>query len=542
MRYPIGGASYMRPAQPQLAQTQPYPAPVGGVNAIDGLAMPMFQDAIYAFNMVPSQYGMKVRDGYTEWCTNVGTGGVRTIIPYISTLAAQDKLFAAAGDGIYDVTSSSTSPSSVLAFGTVDDSSGYGQYVNFINLGSGKFILYCDESNGYKLYTQATNTWSTVASGTSAGQINGANPATFAFCMIWKSRVWFVQKDTGDAWYLPVGQVTGTVTKFNFSNKFKQGGYLVGLWNWTVDGGEGVDDYLVAISSAGDVVVYKGTDPDSAATFDQRGVYYIGPTPAGRRCAGSFGGELYLLSSYGLVPISKLMSGQVVIDTSILVSRKITPLINIEMARSRTQMGWEVRLLPTQNLLAISTPKQDNFGYTQFVQSLDTRGWALYRDFPYETGDSWNSQFYLGTADNRILIHTGTLDDVTLADPESGSEIEFSILTWYQDLSTPAQNKTGQFIRPTFIAEKVPSYSLLARYDYDLQEALAVPISTTPTGYVWDVAVWDDAVWGVGLATSNNLFGSSGIGRSVAIALRGTSSARTTLVRFDISFTIGNVL
>ncbi len=541
MRYPVN-ASRNRPIQPQTIQSQPYPAPIGGVNAIDGLAMPMFQDAIYAFNMVPSQYGMKVRDGYTEWATNVGTGGVRTVIPYISTLSSEDKLFAAAQDGIYDVSTSTTSPTLKLSFATSNATSGYGQYVTFITLSNTKFILYCDETNGYHLYTQSTNTWAAVAAGTGAGQIDGVTPANLAFCMIWKSRVWFVQKDTGDAWYLPVGQVTGKVTRFNFSNKFKRGGHLVGLWNWTVDGGEGVDDYLVAISSAGDVVVYKGTDPDTAATFDQKGVYFIGPTPAGRRCAGSFGGELYLLSSYGLVPISKLMSGQVIIDTSILVSRKITPLINIDMAQSRTDLGWEVKLLPTQNLLMISTPKLDNFSYIQYVQSLDTRGWALYRDFPYETGDEWNGVFYVGTSDNRILVHTGTLDNITLADPDAGDEIEWSILTWYQDLNSPAQNKITQLIRPTFIAERIPNYSVLARYDYDLQEALAVPIPSTPTGDVWDVGIWDTALWGVGVITANQLSGGAGMGRSIAIALRGTSSAKTTLVRFDLAYTAGNIL
>src|ERR1044072_361095 len=541
MRYPVN-PSRNRPIQPQTIHSRPYPAPIGGVNAIDGLAMPMFQDAIYAFNMVPSQYGMKVRDGYREWATNVGTGGVRTVIPYISTLSSEDKLFAAAEDGIYDVSTSTTTPTMKLSFASANATSGYGQYVTFITLSNTKFILYCDETNGYHLYTQSSDTWAAVAQGSSAGQIDGADPGDFCFCMIWKSRVWFVQKDTGDAWYLPVGQVTGKVTRFNFSNKFKRGGYLVGLWNWTVDGGEGVDDYLVAISSAGDVVVYKGTDPDTASTFDQRGVYFIGPTPAGRRCAGSFGGELYLLSSYGLVPISKLMSGQVIIDTSILVSRKITPLINIDMAQSRTDIGWEVKLLPTQNLLMISTPKLDNFAYIQYVQSLDTRGWALYRDFPYETGDEWNGVFYVGTSDNRILVHTGTLDNVTLADPDTGDEIEWSILTWYQDLNTPAQNKITQLIRPTFIAERVPNYSVLARYDYDLQEALAVPIPSTPTGDVWDVAIWDTALWGVGFITANQLSGGAGMGRSIAIALRGTSSAKTTLVRLDLAFTFGNIL
>lgn len=539
MKYPVN-PSRNRPVQRASIQNAPYLCPVEGINAISSLADPFYRDAIYSFNMVPSQYGMRVRDGYQEWCTNVGTDGVRTIIPYVGTDTSEDKLFAAASNAIFDVTASSTSPASVLAFGTVDDMSGYGVFVNFINLGGAKFLLYCDESNGYKLYTQSSDTWSTVASGTAAGQIDGVNPANLAFCMIWKSRVWFVEKNSGNAYYLPVGQVTGKVTKFDFSNKFKYGGHLVGLWNWTVDGGEGIDDYLVAISSAGDVVVYKGTDPDT--DISQKGVYYIGPPPAGRRCAGAFGGELYLLSSYGLLPISKLMSGQVVIDTSIYVSRKITPLINIEMFQSRTDLGWEIKLLPSQNLLLISTPKRDNFDYIQFVQSIDTRGWALYRDFPYMTGDVWNSQFYVGTTDNRVIIHTGSLDDVTLAAPEEGTDIEWSLLTWYNDLQSSAANKIVQLIRPTFVAEKAPSYACTARFDYDLIEIIAVPVAITPIGSVWDVALWDTAVWGVGLSPYNPLSGGVGQGRAIAIALRGTSSADTVLIKFDVAYTTGNIL
>jgi hypothetical protein len=205
-------------------------------------------------------------------------------------------------------------------------------------------------------------------------------------------------------------------------------------------------------------------------------------------------------------------------------------------------LGWEVKLLPTQSLLMVSTPKLDSFQYIQYVQSIDTRGWALYRDFPFDTGDSWNGVFYVGTEDGRVLIHTGTLDNVTLADPNSGEEIEWSLLTWYSDLETPAQNKIVQLIRATFTSERVPSYSVLARYDYDLQEAIAIPIPTAPTGDVWDVALWDSAIWGVGTVTSNALSGGAGMGRSVAIALRGTSSAETILIRFDVAFTFGNIL
>jgi hypothetical protein len=529
--------------QRQTAATTKYAAPVGGINAITNLSEMSFKDAIYSFNMVPSRYGMVTRNGYVEHCTNVGTGGVRTIIPYSGTTILADKLFACASDGIYDVTTSSAAPTLKIAFGTVDPTSGYGIWVIFTNLAGAKFICYTDESNGYYVYTESTDTWLKIALGAGATQISGVDPASFAFVMIWKQRLWFVQKNTGTAWYLTVGALFGAATPFEFGNKFKYGGDLRAIYNWTVDGGVGVDDYLVALSGAGDVVVYQGTDPNVASSFEQRGVYYIGSLPAYRRIAGTFGGELYLLSTYGLLPITKLLSGQTIMDRDIFVSDRITPVINIQMALSRNQIGWEVRFIPSQTVLLLSAPKQINQDYLQFAQGTDTKGWGIYRDLPYTTGDTWQGNLYIGDEDSRVLFSTGGLDEVTLADPDtSGVEIEFSMLTSFQDLEAPGGNKIAQFIRATFIGQAVPSYQAVARYDYNIIEPLVTVPVVVPTGDVWDVGMWDSAIWGGDFVVSNALNGASGMGRSLAIAVRGSSSVQTTLVKFDVTFTQGNVL
>lgn len=529
--------------QRQSAATTKYPAPSGGINAITNLSEMSFSDAIYSFNMVPSRYGMVTRNGYTEWCTNVGTGGVRTIIPYTGTATIADKLFACASDGIYDVTFSSAAPTLKIAFGSVDATSGYGIWVITTNAGTGKFIAYCDESNGYYVYTEATDTWAQVTMGVGGTQVSGVDPATFCFVMIWKQRLWFIQKTTGTAWYLTVGSLFGAATAFQFGSKFKYGGDLRALYNWTVDGGIGVDDYLVALSGAGDVVVYQGTDPSSATDFNQRGVYYIGSLPAYRRIAGSFGGELFLLSTYGLIPITKLLSGQTIMDKDIFVSERITPLINIQMALSRSQIGWEVRFVPGQTVLILSSPKQVNQDYIQFAQGTDTKGWGIFRDLPYTTGDTWLGNFYIGDTDNRVLLSTGGLDDITLAEPDtSGIEIEFSVLTAFQDLEAPGGNKIAQLIRPTFIGQAFPSYQVLARYDYNVVEPIVTIPVVVPTGDVWDVGLWDSAIWGGDFAVSNVLNGANGIGRSLAIAVKGSCSVQTTLVKFDVTLTQGNIL
>jgi hypothetical protein len=538
--YPVGGSS-MRPASQQQAKIVPYPAPSAGINALSNLSEMAPQDAIYAFNMVSAQYGLRTRRGYSEWCTNVGTNGVKTVIPFQGLLG--DKFFACAQNGIYDVTTSSTVPTLKIAFPIQDANSGRGIWFISTNAGAGKFICYCDESNGYFVYTEATNTWVQIAAGAGPTDIAGVNPNNLCFVMSWKNRIWFVEKNTGSAWYLAAGSIYGTATKFEFGNKFKYGGSLVALFNWTVDGGIGVDDYLVGISAGGDVIVYQGTDPSVATSIDQRGTYYIGPPPAGRRIAGTFGGELFLLSTYGLIPITKLLSGQTIAEIDIFTTARITPLINGTMGLSRAQQGWEVKFVPSQNLLMIMTPKQTSQSYIQLVQSTDTKGWSVYRDFPCDTGDTWLGDFYFGTSDNKIMKHTGGKDAVTLAAPTGGIAIVGSILSMFSDLGAPGESKITQFIRPTFIADRSPSYVVRAVYDYNLTEITATPVSAgTATGSLWDVGLWDAAVWGGDFLTTNVLNGAEGMGRAVGIALKTSTISDTTLIKFDVAVTKGNAL
>lgn len=536
-------SSRMRPATPGYVATAMIPAPAGGINSLDNLAELTKNDAVFLINLVAAPRGSTSRDGYREWCTNVGSDGVRTVIPYVGSTTAQDKLFACAGDGIYDVTTSTDAPTLLISFAVADDHSGRGVWTNFVNTAGAYFCLYTDETNGYYVYTESTGLWAKIAMGGGATQISGADPATFVSVLIWKSRVWFVQKDTGFAWYTAIGALFGAVTSFNFGNKFQHGGDLRAQYNWSVDGGEGVDDYLVSIGGGGDVIVYKGTDPGAAATFDQRGQYFVGPPPAGRRLAGTFGGDLYILSSFGIIPITLLLSGQAISEETNKVSRKITPLINADMQLYRTQIGWEIRYLPTQNLLMVTTPKQDSLDYKQYVQNMDTRGWAFYRDFPVFTGDTWHGLYYHGTEDGIVYVHTGDIDNVLLDDSESGDEIDWSMLSSYQDYGLPAANRVATLIRCTFITALAPAYVAVAKYDYDMTEPLMTPlVAPNPSGSVWDVALWDVGLWGGSVVTINPLSGAGGIGRSLAVWVRGNSRTKTILIRTDITAVYGNVL
>lgn len=528
--------------QPSSQNTKliPLPAPNKGINAMDGLAQMQPDESIFQFNMIPSQYGIRVRSGYREFATGVGSDGIKTIIPFNGSTDVDDKLFAVSQDGIYDITAGGAGPwVADETFPVIGDTSGYGIWTSVVTVG-GNFSLYTDELNGYYVYDEG-GSWAQVAQGSGATQISGVDPEDFVFVTVFKSRVWFVERNSARAWYLPVGAIYGAATQFNFTNKFKHGGTLVGLYNWTVDGGEGIDDYLIAVSSTGDVVVYKGTDPNNADSWSQHGSWYIGPPPVGRRIGGSFGGEVYLLSRYGLLPMSKLISGSLVQNEDIYLTRKIAPLINEEMAFSIRERGWEVKLIPSEQLLLVSTPKRIGFDFKQFVQSLNTQGWSVYQDMPYFTGEDWNGTFYLGSSENIVYTHEGDLDNVNLAEDDA-ENIEWSVLLSFQDMGEPGMYHRSQFIRPVFLAEGAPSYIIESRYDYDLDQLFGAPSGSIPSGALWDSAIWDLSVWAGDFALIQDVRGGAGIGRAMSVGLSGNSNVRTILVRFDHMFDTGGML
>ena len=266
------------------------PSSMQGINSVTSLALMNAAECVYTYNLVAQDLGMVVRRGFEEWAKGWAGGIAKTVIPFEGHQTSHDKLFVANNEGIWDCTAEGEiAPTKVLTWTTQTGEAGYCSQQVFTNDGNDMFILLCDAVNGYHVYTQTTNTWAKVTLGTGAGQVSGIDPTNFNFVMIWKNRVWFIEKDSANSWYLDVATLYGAATKFNFGSQFRQGGSLRTLYNWSLDGGLGLDDLLVAVSSSGDVVVYQGTDPDDATKFAIQGSWEIGSVPAGNRFGTEFG-------------------------------------------------------------------------------------------------------------------------------------------------------------------------------------------------------------------------------------------------------------
>lgn len=524
---------------PNQQLTRPVPVlPPTSVNQVDPLVAMDPRDAIFMYNMISFRYGTKVRQGYKQWATTVGPGGVKTILPYTGSVLLKDRLFAMGTDGIYNVSTSVAAPAVAFSFsGGATTNSGIGIW-QAVTTTAGFFAAYCDEDKGYHLYTESTDTWAAVT----GAQVTGVDPATFCFVMSFKERLWFIQKGTSSAWYLPTGAILGAATQFNFGNKFKHGGTLQALYTWTIQGSAGPQNYLVAISSSGEILIYGGNDPSDATNFAIIGSWYIGTVPIGRRVAGNIGGDLYILSIAGLQPLNKIVQGNQTQIENIEVSRKISPAIRSAMLVSFLQNGWEVKLYPSQDALFVVSPQQTGFPNIQFVQSLNNQGWSVFQSVPMFTGDVWEGNFYFGGLDGNVYLFQGDTDNQPRTGVSAGNNIVSSCLGSFQDYEEPGQYHLPQFIRPVFLSAANPAFSVSVRFDYNISEVLLPGTAAPSVGSLWDVAIWDVAIWGGAVFEVESVAGASGIGRAMAIGLQMSTSAETTLIRYDLMFQSGGML
>jgi hypothetical protein len=527
-----------RRAKGQSARPFTLPAPMGSINTVSsGAAMPP-EDCIFRYNLIPGEYGLRVRLGSREWVTGLD-GPVLSQLPFTGSTASASRLFATTRTGIWDVTSSTAAPVQVLTFGTQDGTSGHG--VSFVfSSAAGHFLCYFDEANGYHVYAETGATW--TAGGPSGSPITGVDPANLVAGIMWKRRLWAVERGTGKGWYLGTNALGGATTEFNFGAQFKQGGALRGLYSWTLDGGAGIDDTLVAISDGGDVAIYQGTDPATPGAFGLRGVWSVGGIPLGRRVASDFGGDLLVMSTRGILSMREIVDG--VEDTGQYRTSKIANLWNKLMLSTANLRGWSMALHPLDATLIVTVPTGDGLPTRQLAMSLFTKGWSEYRDLGMGVCSApYGGTFYYGTPDGKVKIMDGYVDGVTLADPDAYAAIQWSLLTAFQNLGSANQKQIG-LLEPSFISEgAAPTSSVEARYRYDLSEIGSSPGGATNPGLaLWDSATWDNAVWAPEYSAASPMFGTMGMGPEMALAIRGTSVARTILVGFRGTFTEGGFL
>lgn len=479
----------LKQQKPQVSQAQSMPAPVGGINDLDGLATMGPEFLIDAMNFFPDTSALTVRRGYKEYTTGL-VNPVKTIMDFNKS-DGTTQVFAATDLAIYPVVNANA-PASVFAV-----SNGVFDYTNFATAGQ-QYLVACN-GNESLLYNGTTwKKWIEVASPVNPGEVSGVNPNSFVAVQAHKARLWFLTNNSMTAWYLPVDSVGGVAEPFFLGGLFKRGGYLVGIARWSMDTGDGLDDRIVFITSNGEIASYSGNDPANAADWTLDAIYFVG-APLGPRAIVDYGGDILFLSRRGLLPLSTLIQGneQEIIYSNVLtrrISRTLIQLTADQMATFPIEVNFHPNLTAVIiNLFDLSTNKP-----LQLVMNFLTGAWGKF-DYPVRTIKSMDRAIYMGTDDGRVLFITqDSYVDNVLRDGTGGTSIRAYAFSAYSYLDNPTANKHANFMRPIFQSElnARPTFTMRALPDFRIDKYVHEPTVVPLTGGArWDVAIWDESRW-----------------------------------------------
>jgi len=495
--------------QGSIAKVESLPAPVGGWNARDSLANMSPLDAVTLINMFPNVSNCVLRGGYTRHATGMD-GEVQSLLRY-SPPSGTEKLFAVVGTpdlSIFNVSSSG-------AVGAAEVSSltnAYWEYAN-VSTTAGNYLYAVNGTDEPLLYDNSS--WTSITA-VSTPAITGVTTTALSNVALFKNRLWFIEKNTLKAWYLPTSSIGGAASVLDLSSIVSKGGYLVDMGTWTVDAGYGVDDNFVFVTSQGEIVVYAGTDPASADTWSLIGIWQLG-APIGNRCLMKWAGDLLVLNYDGLFPlVAALQSSRV--DPQVALSDKIQGAISKATglySTGATSTDWQMLFYPKQNALWINVPvsagKQE-----QYIMNTITKSWCQFQGWPANCWDLFNNEPYFG-GDGFV----GVAWDTTYAD--NSTNIDTFSLQAFNYFDSRGVEKYFTRSRLSLFTDGVPSVFIGMNVDFNISNSTApLSFSTSEYGF-WDVGKWDTAIWGQDTVITNNWQGITGIGYCGALQVKTAS-------------------
>jgi hypothetical protein len=473
------------------------PAPVAGWVTNTNIAEPVKKSAILLENWFPERKSLRLRGGAFRHATVSSTLACESLFSYQS--GTTEVLFGATSSAVYNITSPAD-PLVPPAASISGQTSGRYSTAPFANAAGAVFLTIVNGTDPRQVFDGAA--WSTLPA------ITGVSSSNLSHVWVFANRYFFVEKNTFNAWYLPVDNIGGAATRFSLAGIFQEGGSLLTGGTWSVDAGDGMHDQCVFISSLGEIAVYQGTDPSSAATWLKVGHYNTG-TMLGKNALLKVAGDLILMTVDGFVPMSLIQR----LDRAALSLNAISQAIEQDWKVEGVARpdNWTVVKWPEKNMTLIALPTYPNEDDICFVANTETGAWAKYRGWDTNCIAAFRGNVYFGSSDGAVrLAESGGSDD--------GENYICKYIGQFEDWGVQGRQKVALLMRSTFIASNpfTPKISIVTNYSETLPSPPSVA-SETP-GHTWDVGEWDVALWDSSGMTSVTTRWRSVYGQGFALA------------------------
>jgi hypothetical protein len=508
------------------------PAPTKGWNAKDALADMKPDYAVQLDNWIPRPGYVEIRRGFKghvvetdyERVTEDGAdvrvteaGDIRVIeadvtdaltveslIVYSSGSGA-DKVFAASGQYIFDVTTAGTLGAPVESSKT----NARWQDTSFSNDG-GIWTLAFNGADTPIIY-DGTN-WADTSFSGSSGSLT-LTPSTLIDCVVHKRRLMMVERESLRIWFPAIEAISGACELLDLGPVFDRGGTIACIGTWTLDGGAGADDMLICVTNQGQVAVYQGIDPADANNWSLVGVYEIG-MPLGRRAMLKYGAELVILTSDGAIPLSQALKLNRSQQKNIAITADIQNAFALAARSYAENFGWEGVLYPAGQLAIFNVPITSGGIANQYVQNVQTGAWCKFLGLNAICWAYANDTLYFGGNHGVYEWDTGGSDN--------GTAITCDITTAFNGFSATHRQKQFTMARPILRARRTLIYALDMLTDYRTKIPSNTPSNdaTTAGSGQWGTGQWGTAQWTLGQPLRLGWASLTGLGYVGAVRMR----------------------
>ena len=512
MRRPIVRRAVRQTKGRRVVRVKTLPPPVGGWNARDSLALMPQRDAVVLDDMFPEQSSVRLRPGYDEHC-DTGEAGedIGVIIPFRN--GSTSKLIASVNGKFFDVT---TSTPSSLATGLTND--------DWSHAFLGEKVIMCNGADVVKSYD---------GSAIASPAFTGPTLTTLNQVCAYKSRLYFVQKESKSMWYGGVGAITSTLTEFDFSTVLSVDGNLKIVCRLSGDGGDGgADDLLAAIFEDGSVAVYTGSDPGDANNWALVGVYKIGE-PLSRLGHIEIANDVYIITSRGYESIRRVMGLGDSTGNSKLLSDKIQGIVAESVRAGGVSDKWRMHIYPNGQMMFVTVPYSGS-RRTQHVRNINTGAWCRF-SIQALCWAQLGQDCYFGGSDGTIYQFSPEFTS------DNGSIITGVAQPAWSYLDYPGLQKETKMVRPFFLAETFPSTAVSIEADFDtISTGEFEAAGTAPNQAVWDVAVWDSATWSVPQEAQSRWLTRPAVGDAIGVKITvQTSTLNIDWNAWQIAYVLG---
>lgn len=526
-----------RSQKPREAQVKSWPAPRNGWIANRNLAQPgarnpdgsVVSGALILDNFFPTATTARLRRGY-ELHADIGGAEVDTLFAYIA--GTNEKLFAADAGKIANI-------GGVMPVDEVTGLSG-GDWISAQFASSGGIYLRLVNGTDTPLVYDGTD-FDTFPALTFAGAYNGDDTSILNFVWPHGNRLFFVEKDSLNAWYLPVGQIGGELTQLPLGGVFERGGSLLFGAIWSNDSGAqgGLSQQVIFVSSEGEVAVFQGSNPGDVNDWRKVGVYRIG-RPLGKRAWFRAGGDIMIATSVGLVPLSAAVTRDFAAIAPAAISYPIEDAWN-RAVHLRGAGEWRCELWPTQQMALIIPPFTQSLESEVFVVNVRTGAWCRFTGWDVRSTVVFKERLYFGAPEGQVMI--------ALSGGQDGGEPYAGVyVPLFDDFGTPTNRKIAQFARASIRARQQVALELTTHADFiiDLPTAPQA-VDVLDTG-VWGAAFWGSSNWGeaTDLITLEDWQSVSAAGTTLSAAMQVPSDdpvpMDVEIVRVDVTYTMADIV